>query len=79
LHKRTVSRAILEKWQKIIGVYSGKALTYETDKLVAVSGLVSYMQPLVGVEHQYAAWLLMWYAIGPEMPPTEMYIAPNWS
>jgi hypothetical protein len=71
-------------WHKIVEMYNECKLTFESDRLSALSGLAHKMQDLGG--GTVAAGLLLhdiprnilWYAVDPGKRP-ESYVAPSWS
>jgi hypothetical protein len=76
-------------WNMIVGRYSLCALTYESDKLIAIAGLASKLekeiksQYLAGLWRKHLAYQLLWNIGGrtAEAPRlrTREYIAPTWS
>ena len=75
-------------WKGIVEVYSAKKLTFTTDKLVAISGIVRLMEQIF--DDQYCAGLwrknlamqLFWASACPEQqlcPRPKPYRAPSWS
>jgi hypothetical protein len=63
------SEDAIYEWIKVVIIYSKGALTYRTDKLVALSGLASAFQARVGAPYIAGLWRvripwqLMWYAL----------------
>jgi hypothetical protein len=81
----------LKRWQKLLEKYMECELTYETDKLIAISGLVSIFKPLFDDECVAGFWLhtlplaLSWrtkdgtQANGGTAHRQNRYRAPMWS
>jgi hypothetical protein len=78
------TKALL-RWKEIVNVYSSCALTKEEDKLIAISGLATEMQKILGND-KYLAGLwrsqlladLCWTVISDSTRP-KSYRAPSWS
>ena len=75
-------------WKYIVEVYSTKQLTYASDKLVAISGIVKLMeqtfddQYCAGLWRKNLAMQLFWVSVCPEQrlrPRPKPYRAPSWS
>ena len=87
----TLSKAkYLRLWASVASSYSGRDLTFDTDRLPALSGLASQYRTRPGSPDKpldYAAGLwreqfqffLGWYTAHKMMPATETYLAPSWS
>ena len=64
------SQDAIDEWNEVVTIYSRGALTYRTDKLVALSGLASAFQARVGAPYIAGLWgvkipwQLMWCAMG---------------
>ncbi|EPE26446.1 hypothetical protein GLAREA_02359 [Glarea lozoyensis ATCC 20868] len=78
----------IDRWHQIVSNYSGRFLTKEEDKLVALSGLAKVYTPLLGDEYIAGIWRsrifteLLWHAETESFPETERplrYRAPSWS
>src|SRR6202034_4113352 len=78
-------------WHYLIESYSVRQLTFETDKLPAVSGVASRIHEIVGSEYLAGLWKanmpmeLCWsvdyispLSSTPQLPPNS-FIAPSWS
>jgi hypothetical protein len=74
-------------WNDIVSIYTSGALTFPTDKLVALGGLAAQMQRISKGEYLAGMWRerlvdqLGWFPLGEEKEfsdPTE-YLAPTWS
>ena len=74
-----------QSWIRIVEEYSSKQLSYETDRLPALSGLAAIMEHRTGDEYSAGLWKgdlvygLLWSCTDnfPRTPP--MYLAPSWS
>jgi hypothetical protein len=56
----------LDLWYKIVVDYSGRSLTFESDKLPAISGIAAKMKKLLGTSYVAGVWAddlygLMWH------------------
>jgi hypothetical protein len=77
----------LEIWRFILSSYTSLNLTFGTDKLPALAGIVKHIQPLFGNTYYAGIWkdssilLLGWYCIGgsTRRPRPVEYRAPTWS
>lgn len=76
----------LDMWPSIILAYSKSSLTYEKDKLVAMSGLAQHVQASSGDEYIAGLWRnqmaldLCWIPVQPaKTRKSHDYIAPSWS
>jgi hypothetical protein len=75
----------LKTWDHCIRVYSEASLTYETDKLVAISGIARAMQDVIGDRYVAGIWQsqlssqLFWNVTVPWKGPSKEYVAPSWS
>jgi hypothetical protein len=80
---RTLSAAY-DRWYLIVEEYSRRALTKETDKLVAISGIVQKLlpilndQPVAGLWFNHLPYDLAWRTRRIGKRP-ETYVAPSWS
>jgi hypothetical protein len=86
-NENTLQRAMFPPsliWANVVRTYSRGLLSYEKDKLVAVSGLVKVLQPQFNSQYLaglWKAWLLfqlLWRAMGNGMRYST-YVAPTWS
>jgi hypothetical protein len=74
-----------EAWYYIVEVYSKAALTFETDKLVAIGGIAAILQPilhdsyLAGLWRRHLAGDLLWRCNYPYESKPKRYLAPSWS
>jgi hypothetical protein len=72
-------------WEVCVEKYSKASLTYETDKLVAISGIARAMQGVIGDRYVAGMWQsqlpsqLFWNTIVPGKGPSKEYVAPSWS
>jgi len=70
--KRPSRNEILTTWDTVIQRYSKCQLTYETDKLTALSGLASHVKDILGDTEVFGMWRrniefqLTWLVIGKE-------------
>jgi hypothetical protein len=78
--------AALERWLEIIKIYTGLNLTYETDRLVAINGIVRCLQPFLNCRYVAGLWdhqlelQLCWYrGASVEVKKTPMPTLPTWS
>ena len=82
-------REALEIWRSILSLYTRLNLTFGTDKLPALAGIVKHMQPLLGSAYHIGIWkdsatlLLGWYCVSGNqrriLPRPVEYRAPTWS
>lgn len=87
-HDPLVARGILGLWMDLVSQYTNCSLTYESDKLVAISALGKLFKTNVNLNQRYLAGIwedtlpmgLMWYRppSSSSSRPTE-YRAPSWS
>ncbi len=66
----------MDIWDKAVSDYSGRVLTYESDKLPAISGVASKLKSLLGCGYVAGHWEddlfgLMWHC--PTSPSTELF------
>ncbi|KDR77083.1 hypothetical protein GALMADRAFT_39577, partial [Galerina marginata CBS 339.88] len=73
-------------WSRIISMYNPCGLTYGTDKLVAIAGIVKLVESKTGLHSVAGLWKeyifpeLLWFVNGPPAErPVESYQAPTWS
>ncbi|KAH9475557.1 hypothetical protein JR316_0012673 [Psilocybe cubensis] len=72
-------------WTKIISMYNPCGLTYGTDKLVAIAGIVNLVQSKTGLHSLAGMWReyilpeLLWHVERPRRRPSGVYQAPTWS
>jgi len=72
-------------WTTIITAYSPCGLTYKTDKLVAIGGIVKLVESKTGMHNVAGLWReyllpeLLWAADKPSIRPVDAYQAPTWS
>jgi hypothetical protein len=76
----------LSSWHGAICEFSRRSLTNPRDKLAAIAGLASAMQPWIQCEFFAGHWIgklqadLMWFRHGPKLHPTfTEYYGPSWS
>ncbi|KAF5547642.1 het domain-containing protein [Fusarium napiforme] len=73
------------KWYDMIRDYSGRKLSYDSDRLPALSGLASFVarsrgaQYCAGMSWEDIGYVLSWCAFNGEMHPSREYVAPSWS
>lgn len=71
-------------WIGAVEMYSGRKLTYATDRLVAISGIARTVAQHGGEKYLAGTWAgdltrqLLWTSWGFEEPSTE-FVAPSWS
>jgi hypothetical protein len=81
---RTLSDAY-DRWYRIVEEYSRRALTEQTDKLVAISGVVQKLlptlndQPVAGLWFDHLPYDLAWSRPRHIGKRPETYVAPSWS
>jgi len=77
---------LYDKWLRIVEEYSGKQLSFETDRFPALSGIAVLWQKQIGDEYVAGLWKedmvagLLWACFDTalrEKPP--VYVAPSWS
>ncbi|KAF7537769.1 hypothetical protein G7054_g3437 [Neopestalotiopsis clavispora] len=75
-----------KSWTHLVEKYSQMKLTYNTDRLVALSGIVKVIQNHTGDEYLAGLWKkdlvyqLLWHNRYPQCPNrTQSYTAPTWS
>ncbi|KAL6407060.1 heterokaryon incompatibility protein [Ilyonectria robusta] len=72
-------------WQRIVEKYTACAITYSSDKLVALSAIAKALTPVLqdeyvaGMWRRYLACELLWNAITNRELGLEIYRAPSWS
>lgn len=76
----------IDHWLGLAERYSERNLTYESDKLPALSGLATYFSELhkqkyyAGIFHGAVAETLLWKPVRPGcLKKPEQYVAPSWS
>ncbi|KAF5574016.1 het domain-containing protein [Fusarium pseudoanthophilum] len=75
----------VHKWYKMIHDYSRRKLSYDADRLPALSGLASFIARSRGAQYCAGMWwedisyVLSWHATGGDMRPSSEYVAPSWS
>ncbi|KAI1452560.1 HET-domain-containing protein [Annulohypoxylon moriforme] len=75
---------LLLEYYTLIQMYSGRKLTYDSDKLVAFSGLAQCLAPAIGGKYLAGLWSfdissgLNWSSAG-DFRPVRTYRAPSWS
>ncbi|KAI1745447.1 heterokaryon incompatibility protein [Xylaria scruposa] len=76
---------ILELWRKLVMKYSRCALTYPSDKLVAIAGIAQLFRDATGDEYVAGLWksrlieMLEWRVNKPKALRSSEYRAPSWS
>jgi hypothetical protein len=74
-------------WSGIVKAYSGCALTFKSDKLIALSGIAREVHNMLRTDYLAGLWanqlpytLLWWPATsGPARYASQEYVAPSWS
>lgn len=56
IHDDLSSRELLDRWYLAVTDYSKRALSYEADKLPAISGIAAKIQPLLGSDYLCGIW-----------------------
>ena len=78
-------RAFWQWWTTIITTYSPCGLTYGSDKLVAIGGIVRLAESKTGMHSVAGLWKeyllpeLLWFVERPSVRPIGAYQAPTWS
>ncbi|OJA18951.1 hypothetical protein AZE42_09774 [Rhizopogon vesiculosus] len=82
-------RTLLAAWEDVLRDYTQRAVSYPSDRLVAISGIAELFQRWWGSSNRYIAGLwernlstdLLWYRQQPSQgrPVTGQYLAPSWS
>jgi hypothetical protein len=75
----------VSEWKDIVSAYTSRKLSYEEDRLLAISAIARRFQ--LALKDQYAAglWrghiadLLLWESLEPRTPAPREYLAPSWS
>ncbi len=74
-----------QHWVYLVEYYSTKKLTYDTDKLAAISGIANGLQKVTGDEYLAGLWKedlrhqLLWHVKDPEHSNRiQPYTAPTW-
>ena len=83
------ARALLAAWRDVLYDYTQRAVSYPSDRLVAISGIAQLFQRWWGSSNRYIAGLwernlstdLLWYRQRPSQGRlvTGQYLAPSWS
>jgi hypothetical protein len=79
------AKLILEDYYWLVGAYTSRRLTFESDKLPAFSGIVESLHPTIGGEYLAGLWSrdlaqgLSWYQEIGACKHVETYRAPSWS
>ncbi|KAF5638763.1 het domain protein [Fusarium tjaetaba] len=75
----------VHKWYKMISDYSTRELSYESDRLPALSGLASFVARSRGAQYCAGMWwedighVLCWRVDETDVRASREYIAPSWS
>ncbi|KAK0619464.1 heterokaryon incompatibility protein-domain-containing protein, partial [Immersiella caudata] len=76
----------VRRWYELVGAYSQGALTKQTDKLIAISGVAGLVQKTSNAQYLAGLWSnvapelgLLWRATSSDSRRHETYIAPTWS
>ncbi|KAF4336377.1 het-domain protein [Fusarium beomiforme] len=78
--------AVLENWSLLVQAYSACGITKDTDRLIALQGIVRMLQDVVRSPFSSGLWMkdierqLSWVVLSPKLArrPSE-HIAPSWS
>lgn len=76
---------IADDYYRLVGEYSQRKLTYDSDKLPAFSGLIQPLQPVFGGDYLAGLWSsdlhrgLLWYNEMGACKHVRPYRAPSWS
>jgi len=86
---------VLADWEHLLSKYTGSGLTFETDRLIALSGIASMVHKRTQCDYLAGIWIkslptgLLWHVYFPHLvsiPKTmingdgsEKYVAPSWS
>ena len=71
-------------WNNLVEVYTAAKLTKYTDKLIAISGVASYLHEFIAADYIAGLWAshlmeqLLWFTTDRTTPPAS-YQAPSWS
>ncbi|KAK0653059.1 heterokaryon incompatibility protein-domain-containing protein, partial [Cercophora newfieldiana] len=76
----------VDRWYELVASYSRGALTKQTDKLVAISGIAGLIEKTSHAQYVAGLWSnvapefgLLWRDTSPRSRRHETYIAPTWS
>jgi hypothetical protein len=78
------SFSVIALWKSMVEIYTEFSLTRESDRLVAISGLAHFLQPVIRCRYLAGLWedhlilQLLWKSRG-ESVRTDSYQAPSWS
>lgn len=83
---KMVYRDLWDCWHKVLAAFTQLGITYRTDRLPAISGIVKKLQEVFPPSITYCAglWLedpsaLLWFVEGDPGDPEGEYTAPTWS
>lgn len=75
-----------ERWYQLVEDYASRTLSYESDKLIALSGLAKHHQEvfpeseyLAGIWSAHLPAALLWQTVDKDATGYKTYIAPSWS
>lgn len=77
--------SIHRRWFQTIREYSKRELTFNTDKLTALSGVAGRIENVTGMKYMAGLWRqnlrddLLWRVVGPLSAKPPEYRAPSWS
>ncbi|KAF7918450.1 uncharacterized protein EAE98_009693 [Botrytis deweyae] len=84
---QTSLRQLHKQWFKLMETYSECRLTYQTDKLIAISAIARRFETYFNDDYMAGMWRqslendLVWYVSFPKREPSQpaVYVAPSWS
>lgn len=76
----------IDTWWELISQYSGRSMSYESDRFLALNGIAAVAQRQARIRNTWGLWIdfleteLLWYVdSGPEGHSTNRFLAPSWS
>jgi hypothetical protein len=84
-HKSLDSYQAMQDWASVVVQFSSRKLTFETDRLPALSGLAKSFQNqhlgafVAGMWEKGLHFSLSWVYVGPRRAQPTVYVAPSWS
>ncbi|THV43742.1 hypothetical protein BGAL_0975g00010 [Botrytis galanthina] len=84
---QTSLRQLHQQWFMLMETYSECRLTYQTDKLIAISAIARRFETYFNNDYIASMWRqslendLVWYVASPKREPSQpaVYVAPSWS
>jgi hypothetical protein len=73
-----------QDWYRIVNDFSQRFLTYESDRLPAISRIATYLNSSFGTDYKAGIWMgdihwgLLWHTCG-YIHESNTYVAPSWS